>query len=80
MKKLFMGLVVACSLVGCGEQPQGASDDTASSADQAKQNILSLGIDGWSFVRPSEGAHPLFGAHGAADGFLKCLYVASMPA
>ena len=54
MRKLIVGLVAACFLVGCDEQPKGGSGAMALSANQEKQNVLSIGIDGWSFVGPSE--------------------------
>ncbi len=54
MTKLIIGFVALCFLMGCDEQPQNVGDESALSAHQSKHNVLSLNIDGWSFVGPSE--------------------------
>ncbi len=54
MKKMLVGLVTVFLLIGCDEQPQNGSAESKSSANQEKQNILPIGIDGWTFVGPSQ--------------------------
>lgn len=46
MRKLIIGLAVIFSLAACGDDAHQASD--------ANNNELSLAIDGWTFVGPSE--------------------------